>query len=161
MDRVNRIINNSKYINCYKLIEDCEKDRVFCKHNMTHFLDVARLAWIINLEENLCITKEIVYAAALLHDIGKYKQYLDKIPHEIASAQIAKEILMECGFHESEEIEMIISAIETHRDVNVINIKNLNGVLYRADKMSRSCFVCNVNATCNWSLEKKNLELKY
>lgn len=160
MDRVNRIINNSKYINCYKQNEDCEKDRIYCKHNMTHFLDVARLAWIINLEENLNISKEIVYATALLHDIGKFKQYLNKIPHEIASAKIANDILKECGFQES-EIDMILSAIETHRDANVMHNKNLNGILYRADKMSRSCFACSVNASCNWSLEKKNLELKY
>ena len=38
---------------------------------MRHFLDVARLAWIAGLEQGLGLDKEIVYAAALLHDIGK------------------------------------------------------------------------------------------
>ena len=39
--------------------------------------------------------------------------------------------------------------------------KNLNGLLYRADKMSRACFCCQVEPICNWKDEKKNLKLKY
>lgn len=47
-----------------------KKDRIFCGHDMGHLLDVARLAWIFNLEANQEISKERIYAAALLHDIG-------------------------------------------------------------------------------------------
>ena len=42
---------------------------------MGHLLDVARLAWIFNLEANQEISKERIYAAALLHDIGRHIQY--------------------------------------------------------------------------------------
>lgn len=160
MERVNRIVNNSIYKKSYQLIQDCEQERIYCSHNMAHFLDVARLAWIFNLEEHFGISKEIVYAAAMLHDIGKHEQYLNKIPHETASTQIASGILKDCGFHES-EIKLILSAIESHRDQKLVGCSSLNQILYRADKMSRSCFTCDSKATCNWDSEKMNLEIKY
>jgi len=160
MERVNKIINNSIYKNTYKLIEDYEKARIFCKHDMAHFLDVARLTWIFNLEENLGISREIIYVTAILHDIGKYEQYINKIPHEIAGIRIARSILNECEFNETEN-EIILSAIKTHRDVERMNCKNLNRILYRADKMSRSCFTCDAKASCNWNIKKMNLVIKY
>ena len=160
MERVNKIINNSIYKCAYHLIEDYENTRIFCKHDMSHFLDVARLAWIFNLEENLGISREIIYAAAILHDIGKYEQYINDIPHESASVLIAHDVLKDCGFDDS-EIQMILSAIETHRDEKQMIYKHLNRILYRADKMSRSCFTCDAKAYCNWGIEKMNLVIKY
>lgn len=70
-----------------------EHDREFCCHQITHLLDVARIAYIKNLEAGLGIDKELIYTAAILHDIGKALQYTDKIPHEIAGEKIAGEIL--------------------------------------------------------------------
>jgi len=160
MERVNKIINNSIYKNTYKLIEDYEKTRIFCKHDMAHFLDVARLAWIFNLEENLGISREIIYVTAILHDIGKYEQYINKIPHEIAGIRIARSILNEYEFNETEN-EIILSAIKTHRDEERMNCENLNRILYRADKMSRSCFTCDAKTSCNWNIKKMNLIIKY
>lgn len=160
MERVNKILNNSIYKNSYRLNEECEKTRIYCKHDMAHYLNVARIAWIFNLEENIGLSREIVYATALLHDIGKHEQYLNKIPHEIASAKIALDILKDCGFDE-EETKIIISAIEKHRDPSIKDCPDLNGIMFRADKMSRSCFTCEASDTCNWDLEKRNLEIKY
>jgi len=160
MKRVNRIINSSIFINSYKLIEEYEKVRIFCRHDMAHFLDVARLAWIFNLEENLGISREIIYATAILHDIGKHEQYLSNIPHETASIKTARSILKDCDFDESESA-LILSAIKTHRDEKQMNCKNLNGILYRADKMSRSCFTCDAKSSCNWDLKKMNMVIKY
>jgi len=160
MERVNKIINNSIYKCAYHLIEDYENTRIFCKHDMSHFLDVARLAWIFNLEENLGISREIIYATAMLHDIGKHEQYIRNIPHETASALIACGILKDCCFNELES-EMILSAIKTHRDEKQMIFKDLNRILYRADKMSRSCFTCDAKAYCNWGIEKMNLVIKY
>jgi len=160
MERVNKIINNSVYKRSYKLIADYEETRIFCKHDMSHFLDVARLAWIFNLEEHLGISREIIYAAAILHDIGKHEQYLCNIPHETAGIKTAQIILKDCGFDESES-EMILSAIETHRDETRMNCKDLNRILYLADKMSRSCFTCKAKDSCNWDIKKMNLVVKY
>ena len=70
-----------------------EQDRIFCRHDTTHFLDVARIAYIENLENGLGLAKEEIYAAALLHDIGRHLQYTRGIPHEQASAMEAEGIL--------------------------------------------------------------------
>lgn len=82
---------------------------------MSHFLDVARLSWIENLEKGLGIEKELIYAAALLHDCGRFRQYEDGTPHELAGAQLAEEILFDCGFEEPER-EEILRAISGHRE---------------------------------------------
>ena len=80
------------YIIC-KRNKSFEKGKKICKHNLKHFLEVARIAQIINLEEKLGFEKELIYATAILHDIGKSFQYENGIPHEIASAEIATEFL--------------------------------------------------------------------
>ena len=77
MDRVNRILHNPKYRECVEKNRKYEEERIFCRHDMSHFLDVARLSWIENLEKGLGIEKELIYAAALLHDCGRFRQYED------------------------------------------------------------------------------------
>lgn len=155
----NQIIKHPLYRECYGKIVDCEKERIFCHHDMVHFLDVARLAEIFNLKEALHISKKLIYAAALLHDIGRYEQYLEGVPHELASARIAPTILRDCGYL-SEEIDMIVDAISSHRTKAVECEPNLRGILYRADKMSRSCFACQAESQCDWDYNKKNMELQ-
>ena len=59
MERVNRILKNHTYQDCLQQIYRLEAGRIFCGHDMTHFLDVARLAYIFNLEENLQIENGI------------------------------------------------------------------------------------------------------
>ena len=89
MDRIDKILKHDLFIENLKKNQAAEADRRFCRHDMAHFLDVARIGTIINLEENLGISKEVIYGAALLHDIGKHRQYGEGIPHEQASAQIS------------------------------------------------------------------------
>ena len=139
MDRINKILKHDLFIEHMKMNETAEANRCFCRHNIEHFLDVARIAMIINLQEGLGIDKDIVYGAALLHDIGRHVQYADKTPHETASAAIAPKILAECGY-DKKETDVIISAIRTHRTNEIANDASLNGILYRADKASRACF---------------------
>lgn len=158
MDRVNEILLNRTYRECLGKIRVCEADRIFCKHDMAHFMDVARLAYIINLREGLNIKEERIYAAALLHDIGRHEQYIDGTPHQEASARIAPAILQACGFAKAES-EDIINAIVQHRNSEIKNEKSLAGIIYRADKMSRSCYGCEAEKQCSWSDEKKNLKI--
>ena len=70
MDRVNRIWRHPVYQEHYKKIQELESERIFCRHTPEHFLDVARLMYIYALEEHLELPKELIYASALLHDIG-------------------------------------------------------------------------------------------
>ncbi len=158
MERADKIYRNEQWKSYVKQIQKLEKERIFCCHDTSHFLDVARLAYIENLERNLKISKELIYAAALLHDIGRHLEYTQGIPHDKGSAMLAGDILRECGFDQQEQ-EEIISAIELHRSAETSEKDNLAGLIYRADKKSRPCMFCKAREQCNWSDEKKNLKL--
>ena len=158
MEIINKILNNTYYIEYLNKIKEHEKDREFCKHDINHFLDVARLAYILNLENDLKIDKEIIYATALLHDIGRWKQYEEGIPHEVASSNLSTKILESADFS-IEEIQMIKEAILNHRNKDIAGQNNLMGIIYRADKTSRKCFSCKSELICNWS--NKNMAIKY
>lgn len=160
MERVDRILKHPLFLKYVGENEKEEEARIFCRHDMAHFLDVARIAWILNLEEEAGIGREMIYAAALLHDIGRHLQYRDGTPHEQASVMLAPPILKDCGFYAQEE-EQILSAIATHRDASVSGGKDLNGLLYRADKLSRPCYACKQESACDWKQGKKNLCLRY
>ena len=160
MKRIDEILKNKDFLENLGKNDAAEADRRFCRHNMAHFLDVARIARIINAEENFGVDLEWIYAAGLLHDIGRHVQYADGTPHEQASACLAPGILSECGFSE-EETRAVTGAILAHRDPQVAGEKNLGGLLYRADKASRACFSCPAEAECNWKKDKKNLTVPY
>lgn len=152
MDRINKIINNDKYKRYLKKLDALEKDRVFCKHNMEHFLDVARITYIQVLEQNLNYSKEVIYAIALLHDIGRVLEYEQGIPHNEASVIIAKEILQDNLFSE-DELQLIISGIYDHRKESK---DVLSRIVSKSDKLSRICFTCSAENECYWDKEKKN-----
>ncbi len=152
MYRISLILKNDEFKNNLLKNDIYEEKREFCKHNLEHFLSVARIAYILNLEQNLNLNKEIIYAASLLHDIGRNVQYEKGIPHHEASADIAENILKDSNFKE-QEIKDIISAIKNHRSLDE---NKLNSLIYRADKLSRNCFSCKSYKDCNWDINKKN-----
>ncbi|MBO5473103.1 MAG: HD domain-containing protein [Lachnospiraceae bacterium] len=158
MERVNKILNHDLYKEYLERNEQAEAERRFCRHNVGHLLDVARIGMLFNLTEAYGLPEELVYAAALLHDIGRFRQYEDGTPHERASAQLAPQILRECGFDDN-ETDVITEAIGNHRNAAVLEERNLNGLLYRADKASRACYICAAAQECNWSGRKKNQDL--
>ncbi len=157
MDKVNYILKSLKYNECLTKVRNYEADRIFCKHDLDHFLDVARIAYIMVLEEKLDISKEIVYATALLHDIGRFKQYEDGTPHHEASYKIAEELLKEAGFDYREQ-NIILEAIIKHRNSDE---NQFNKIFYRSDKLSRDCYNCKATLLCNWNEEKRNMKIIY
>lgn len=155
MDRINQILQHPVFIECIRQNEMAEADRCFCHHDIEHLCAVARIAMLLNLEEGLDLSKDIVYGAALLHDCGRYKQYLEGIPHDEAGAEIAGQVLTECGYDEN-EIRVITTAIASHRGSSSKTRESvLSDLLYRADKMSRNCRFCKVYEECNWTEEMK------
>lgn len=156
MERVWKIFTHPLYVQNMDKNRKAEADRIFCRHDVDHFMNVARLAYIFKLERNYEVSKEEIYATALLHDIGKWQQYLEEIPHEVASAGIAKTILDETGFS-VEERDRIVKAILTHRKGD--GDGELAEIIYDADKLSRDCLFCRAEAECNWSEEKKNKKI--
>ena len=149
MERIQKILNHPLYQEQFKLLQDAEKDREFCRHTMEHFVDVARLMYIYTLEEKTNVSKELIYAAALLHDIGRYEQIFLGTPHHISGARIADEIIQ------------VAEAIAGHRKESSEEDSLLAKYLYRADKQSRNCFACPAIEECNWPDTKKNLALFY
>lgn len=157
MKRFNSLLHDENYL-CYlnKNVLN-EKNRIFCKHGLEHFLDVARIAYIINLEENLGFSKEIIYVTSILHDIGKFLQYEKNVPHELASYNLAENLIDKYNFHK-EEKQLIKEGILGHRNKDSTGFAKL---IYRADKLSRLCLKCETKNECNWDIEKKNFIINY
>ena len=175
MERIDRIQNHPLYVGNQQRINELEQDRIFCCHSVNHSLDVARILYILVLEQGLSYEKDIVYATALLHDIGRGMQYTENVSHHEAGAELAKEILKECDFRE-DEIAMIVAAIAGHHagkshgeDGAYMQEKPTVGenallfmdLFYKADKLSRNCFACKAQEECYWAMEKRNLHIKY
>lgn len=154
------IILKSKKFNKYlDELEFLERDRFFCRHNYEHFVSVARICYILKLEEDLDVEKDIIYSTALLHDLGRVVEIKEGINHAIASVDIAKEILKETYFS-NEEKNRIMECISAHRGKDLEKDKFFD-IFYRADKFSRPCFRCPAYKECNWSFEKKNHTIIY
>ncbi len=158
-DKINLIVKNHSFQYNLRKIEELEKNRQYCLHNMQHFLDVARLMYIISLENDFNIPKYIIYTTALLHDIGRGEQYENGTAHNIASVKISKEILKQCEYYD-EDIDKILDAIGNHRN-DTKNFNNLSDLLYKCDKLSRNCVHCTASVGCKWPQEKKNMKITY
>lgn len=158
MERIGNIGLHPVFVREYEKIQVAEQTRVFCNHTLSHFLDVARLMYIWNLEDGALLSRDVIYAAALLHDLGRARQYEDGTPHEQGSSILAGEILPECGFT-PEEIQQVQAAILSHR--NRTADSKLGDYLYRADKASRNCFDCPARSDCNWPETRKNTHITY
>ncbi len=158
MNRIENILSDDSYKSYISDIENKEKNRKFCCHGLEHCLDVARIAYIISLEEKTGIDKELIYAAALLHDIGRAAEYRDGSPHHETGAEIAEEILSHTGFNPG-EIKTICHAITCHKSES--DGDGLSSLLYRADKLSRCCFRCGAYDECYWDEAMKNKTILY
>jgi len=157
MERIQRILGHDKYLNYLAKIKTLEQGRPFCLHPIDHSIDVARIAYILWLEQKSLEgdftmehniqqqAKLYLYTASLLHDIGRFRQYLDGENHAQASAELAVEILNDVGFNQHEQVE-ILDAIRYH---NLYESTHLyTQLLQKADRLSRKCFQCKEQARC-------------
>jgi uncharacterized protein len=150
MKRVNHILNDQQYRLYLLKNKALEEYRQFCNHNFEHMLTVSRLTYLLLLE-NSCgiISKELAYAAGLLHDIGRWKEYQDGTDHAEYSALLAGPILEQAGF-EPAELNLIVKAIAQHRDKGSKGAHRspLSEALSQADSLSRLCFQCSAVKGC-------------
>ena len=161
MPRVEAIWNHPLYQRELGRIEEAERDRIFCRHDLAHLLDVARVAWIQVMEEGLGIPRDLVYAAALLHDIGRGEQYAGGDPHDVAGERIASAILSglpQGASFDGAERAAILDAVRGHRGRDAE--APLTRAISRADKASRPCLACPAAPACKWPEGKKNLEIQ-
>ena len=155
MQRVEIILRSSVYQDYVEQIRRREETRRFCRHERNHFWETARTAYILYLSgEDPCpelepfapeAVKEMIYAAAFLHDIGRFLEYDDPSKdHAVESAVLARPLLAGAGFSNA-EIPPILSAIAHHR---LKDGKGFDLLMYRADKESRPCYDCPALGEC-------------
>jgi uncharacterized protein len=174
MERIDAIVRDPLFQECLDKNTTVEKDREFCKHDLRHFVDVARITYILLLESGALINfaqdnnlrslqsaKEAVYAAGILHDIGRWRQYETGEDHSVIGAELAEEILDRASFS-TQEIRVITRAIREHREQRE-GMSQLGELLHRADNLSRACHECDAKDKCYKfsTMETGNLVLIY
>ena len=147
MEIADKILKHPKFIKYLNLNTKEEKKRKFCRHDLQHAVDVARVAYIIALENKFDLSKDMIYAAALLHDIAKWKQYREKVDHALVGTVLAQEILKDTGMN-VQDAELILDAIRSHRTKGESS-SSLSMVLYAGDKVCRLCIQCGLIDECN------------
>lgn len=154
MEYVKKLLQETDYLQQLKVLEELEAERRFCRHGLNHVLDVARIAWIQMLEKGMAYEKETVYLTALLHDMGRVREYQEGTPHHEAGIEIAEEYLSQIGYSR-EKCNLILEAIGQHREKEKLN-DDFTNIIKEADTISRNCFFCEVTKECKWSRERKN-----
>lgn len=157
--RINRLIQHPMFLKQMEQLEELEQNRPFCRHGWEHCMDVARCMALLNEERRLGFSNELIYALALVHDMGRVDEYARQIPHQVASVEFAEKVLPECGFTQ-EEISAIVDAVGNHRGVHPTE-SVLTALLKEADKKTRPCFRCKAIEECNWPDEKKNMLIEW
>ncbi len=160
MNNIEQIVGNPIFRECLERNKDAEDNRIFCNHHFEHLLSTARLTYILILEENSpFITREMAYAAGLLHDIGRWFEYQSGADHAKKSSELAGTILSGTGFSET-ECSLIQKAIAQHRIKNNCHEHRspLSTALAKADSLARTCFRCTVREQCNKLEEQPNRE---
>lgn len=174
MERIDAIVRDPLFQDSLARIKKLEQDREFCKHTLQHFVDVARITYILMLESGQiqqfvedahlggpATAKEVIYAAGILHDVARWREYETGEDHAPLGAAMAGQILERTGFT-LDEIRVITRAISEHREQS-IQMSLLGEMLFRADSLSRACHECSAQERCyKFSrMETGNLVLIY
>ena len=157
MEYVEKLSGDREYRQLLERLKELEKDRIYCHHGIGHLLDVARIAYIENLETQLGLEKEDIYIVALLHDLGRVDEYESGIGHHIAGRERAEYFLRKIDYP-CERQAVIFNAITEHRnkaDMEAGTAPMLSRILAKADRESRNCRFCEVYESCKWSVEEK------
>ena len=155
MNLIDYITTHPLFIKTMSEIEQAEADRIYCRHGLSHGLDVARIAYIRVRTQHLPYTKDVIYAAGLLHDIGRLEEKKIGISHDRAGAALAEQVLQDTPFM-PEEKELILNAVRFHRSADAGH-DDFSLLIYQADKASRNCFLCAAADSCYWEKEKRNM----
>jgi HD superfamily phosphodiesterase len=160
LQRVELILSDPAYRKHLSRNARHEVSRRFCRHDFQHLLDVARVTYILLLEagelgrlvESCGLAdrqeaKEVIYAAGLVHDIARWRQYETGEDHAEAGAELALPLLAGAGFSQG-EIGVILAAVREHR-TGAAKSTLLGERLCRADDLSRPCFQCGARAECH------------
>lgn len=159
MKRVELLLKDALYVDYIKRNADEESIIKYCQHGLQHHIDVARIAYILVLEHNdfnyfvkdsglsgKLAAKECIYAAGLLHDIGKWNEYRTGVDHAAYGSKLTREILPRVFFNPT-EVDLISTAIYEHRNISR-DMSFLGERIHRADNLSRVCSQCEERVKC-------------
>lgn len=145
---------------------ESETDIEVCRHDLQHHIDVARILYILVLEHNdlnyfmresgitgKLAAKEVIYAAGLLHDVAKWKEYKIGVDHASQGSKLAREILPRAFFNPM-ETDIVCQAIYEHRNISR-DMSFLGERLHRADNLSRVCSHCTYAGKCPKVMNKE------
>lgn len=167
---VDIIISDTRYLDKLEIINDIEKDRIYCKHDKAHAIEVCKILTILSSRRELDNYKELSILMAYFHDVGRAFKYDGA--HDKCSSDFTRLLLAEYGY-KKEDIELICYAISNHSgrmyisdiynyiDNNLMedNTKDTWAKLLRiADQLSRNCYECDANDLCKWLTEEKTNE---
>jgi len=174
MERIDAIVRDPLFQSSIARISNFEQDREFCKHTLQHFVDVARITYILMLESGQfhqfikeaglsgpAAAKEVIYAAGILHDVARWQEYEAGEDHAPLGAVMAGEIMERTGF-DPDEIRAVTVAVREHREQSD-RMSLLGELLFRADNLSRACHECSAQDRCYKfsQMETGNLMLIY
>jgi len=159
LDRIDMIKKDPLYLECLSLNSLREQERVFCRHDQEHLEAVARISLKIITEavgldrfardqglEGTTQAAGVIYAAGLLHDLGRWRQYDAGEDHAGAGARLARPVLERAGFAK-QEIGLVTRAITEHRRAGP-GASLLGRVICLADDLSRPCATCQARSEC-------------
>lgn len=160
MVRVDRLIRDPEYGQYLEENRCREVNRRYCRHDLQHMIDVARITYLLFLETGdlnsfmeqyelaqLATAREIIYATGILHDIGRWQEYDTDEDHALIGARLAPALLYRAGFSNA-EVQMICRAVKAHRQAGD-GAGILGRHLSRADDLSRLCASCLAREDCH------------
>ncbi len=158
---VERLIKSEVYLQTMGQIHEMEKKRIYCHHGFNHLLDVARISYIMNLEMGFGYEKEFLYLCALLHDIGRAKEYVTGVSHEEAGVMLARQLLEEIEYPKEQQA-LILNKVMNHRHAPTPQEGiTKDNFFWFADKKARNCFACQAADSCNWPTEKRTMQVEW
>ena len=166
-EQTKRLLQHPIYQKRLALLQELEGNRIYCGHDLSHFFAVGRIAETLSKENHLPHSNDVLWAAALLHDMGRVEQYQQGISHDKASVAFAREILLSLGWDQA-DMELVCEAIGSHskrfavkdRWESRTELRSLAEVLSFADHFSRKCYECKGADSCKWP-EKERINQKF
>lgn len=173
-----KLLKHPEFLQLQKRVQEMEQDRMYCHHELSHALDVCRMAWMMYLEDeykthlkdyadhaeepylnadNMLAKKDQFYVTGLLHDIGRVAQYETGEHHSVAGVRIAEKLLTEIEYP-SEWMRETLQIVGVHhgRDEKAGEPSRMEYYIRRADHLSRNCFFCEASDSCKWKKEERN-----
>lgn len=161
MENTNIIYRLEKVQAYLEDLKNIEEDRLYCRHDIYHFLTTGRIAYILTLENGLDVSRDLVYTTALLHDLSKAVEDREGLSHSKYSARLAEDILDHTNFSKGEK-DLIIQAIRDHSGWDPEpKLDTFPDIFRYADNLSRDCYNCTMADSCKWEDARKNFEISY